>query len=91
MEAWFLADRNALVRFYGKDFLIRNLPGSETNVEAILKDDLEPSLNHAASPTQKEEYHKTKHGFEILAMIDPSKVEAGSPHAKSFHDFLRSL
>ena len=91
MEAWFLADRDALVRFYGKDFLVKSLPGTETNVEAIRKDDLEQKLNHAASPTPKREYHKTRHAFDILATIDPKQVESGSPHAKSFHDFLRSL
>jgi hypothetical protein len=40
MEAWFLADREALAEFYGNGFSAQNLPGSPTNIEAIPKDDL---------------------------------------------------
>jgi len=48
-------------------------------------------INATRATRTKGTYHKTNHAFEILGRIDPSKVEAGSPHAKSFHDFLRSL
>jgi len=92
MEAWFLADRDTLGRFYGDGFLANSLPGSSTNIEAIPKNDLEPKLKHASKPTKtKGEYHKTKHGFALLALIDPAKVEAASSHAASFHQFLRGL
>lgn len=92
MEAWFLADRDALETFYGDGFLLSSLPGSPTNIEAIPKDDLEPRLKSASKPTKtKGEYHKVKHGFALLALIDPSKVEAASPQAAKFHEFLRSL
>lgn len=91
MEAWFLADREALAGFYDGGFLARSLRGSSTEVEAVRKDDLEPCLKHASKPTKKGEYHKTKHGFALLALIDPLKVEAGSSHAVDFHQFLRSL
>jgi hypothetical protein len=91
MEAWFLADREALAEFYDGGFLPKSLRGSPTSVEAIRKDDLEPCLNHASKHTQKGEYHKTKHGFALLALIDPKKVENASHHAAEFHQFLRTL
>lgn len=91
MEAWFLADRDMLSAYYGDGFLAGKLPGSPTSIEAVLKDDLERSLRHASKPTTKGEYHKTKHGFKLLALIDPAKVENASPHAKQFNDFLRGL
>jgi hypothetical protein len=92
MEAWFLADREALAAFYGGGFLANSLPGSATNVEAILKEDLEPRLKRASAPAKtKGEYHKVRHGFALLALIDPAKVENGSSHAEQFNDFLRSL
>jgi hypothetical protein len=92
MEGWFLADRDALAEFYDGGFLSKSLPGSPTNIEAVPKSDLEPSLKHASRQTNtKGEYQKVKHGFALLALIDPGKVEAGSPHAASFHQFLRSL
>lgn len=91
MEAWFLADREMLAAFYDGGFLANSLPGTPTNIEAVRKDDLEPGLKRASRPTKKGEYHKTKHGFALLGLIDPLKVETGSPHARQFNDFLRSL
>jgi len=91
MEARFLADREALGEFYDGGFLANSLPGSR-NVEAIPKGDLEPALKHASKPTKsKGEYHKVRHGFPLLALINPTRVESGSTHAKQFNDFLRSL
>lgn len=92
MEAWFLADRETLGTFYDGGFLPNSLPGSPTYVEIVPKVDLESRLKHASRPTKtKGEYHKTKHGFALLALIDPTKAEKGSPHAKQFNDFLRAL
>lgn len=92
MEGWFLADRQALTEFYDGGFLARSLRGSPTDIEAVRKDDLEPCLKHASKSTKtKGEYHKTKHGFELLGMIDPTKVGNASPHAARFHQFLRGI
>lgn len=92
MESWFLADREALARFYNGGFLANSLPGSPTNVEVVPKDDLQPSLKHASKPTKtKGEYHKIKHGFALLALVEPAKVGGGSPHAKLFNEFLSGL
>ena len=91
MEAWFLADRDALAKYYGARFRRQNLPGDERRIEEIPKDDLEPSLVRATRDTQKGQYHKTRHGFALLGLIDPLKVQMGSPYAQAFHSFLRSL
>jgi hypothetical protein len=90
MEAWFLADRDTLAAYYGQGFRLNALPGDERHIEAISKDDLVPSLEQATSDTKtKGQYHKTRHGFALLALIDPAKVEAGSQYAAVFHRFLR--
>ena len=89
MEAWFLADRATLAAFYGTGFRRNSLPGSEENIETIRKDDLEPSLKRASKDTTKGEYHKTKHGFALLALIDPARVENATPNAAALHQFLR--
>lgn len=92
MESWFLADRETLAAFYDGGFLANSLPGSANDIESIPKDDLEPKLKHASRSTKtKGKYHKVKHGFALLAIIDPIKVEKGSPQAKRFNDFLRGL
>jgi hypothetical protein len=91
MEAWFLADRDALAAYYGQGFRLNALPGDERHIEAIPKDDLVPSLEDASRATKtKGQYHKTRHGFALLAMIDPIKVEAGSQYAAAFHRYLRT-
>jgi len=92
MEAWFLADREALATFYDGGFLGKSLPGSATNTEIVRKQDIEPALKNATRKTNtKGEYRKIDHGAALLALIDPTKVEKASPHAKRFNDFLRNL
>lgn len=91
MEAWFLADTTVLATFYGSNFISGPLPGSPTNIETIPKDDLEPRLKQASKNCQKGAYKKVKHGFALLALVSPAKVEIGSAHAKQLNAFLRSL
>ncbi len=79
MEAWFLADPEALAAYYGQHFGAKALPGRE-NVEQIAKADIERSLKDATKKTQKGEYHKIRHGAELLARIDPTKVRKRAPH-----------
>lgn len=91
MEAWFFADRATIEMYYGHGFQPTALRGSALSVENIAKDDLVPSLQTATRRSAKRVYHKTRHGFDILALIDPARVERGAPHAAEFHRFLRSL
>lgn len=80
MEAWFLADKELLADYYKHGFLVNSLP-AQTNVELVAKRDVLQALEHASMETQKGRYHKTKHGFDLLARIDPSKVKRASTHA----------
>jgi hypothetical protein len=91
MEAWFLADRQALATYYGSGFRLNALPGDELHVEIIAKTDLESSLKNATKNTQKGEYHKTRHAFALLELIRPEQVEQSSKHAGDLHTFLRAL
>lgn len=89
MESWFLADKGALREFYGDKFLVKSLPAA-MDVETVAKTDVAKSLEHATRPTGRK-YHKTQHGFQILASLDPTKIENGSVHAKRLVAFLRTL
>jgi hypothetical protein len=92
MEAWLLADRNTLAKFYGSGFRPNRLPGTEQHIEGIRKEDLEPALINATRDTKtKGKYDKIGHGMVLIGQIDPLKVSASSPHAAAFHNFLRSL
>jgi len=87
MEAWFLADRQALGSFYEQGFLSGSLPG-HANIEEVPKDELVRRLEHASRNTQKGRYHKTRHGFALLALIDPQRVRAASRRAGTLFDVL---
>ena len=82
MEAWFLADKDALTRYFGDGFNRNALPGL-SDIEDISKGDLENGLKNATQRCNpKGKYHKGHHSFAILAELDPEKVTATSPHAK---------
>jgi hypothetical protein len=82
MEAWFLADRQALAGYYGQGFTAGSLPG-QPSIELISKQDVLRALKQASKNTKtKGEYHKTKHGFDLLELIDPNRVRAASVHAE---------
>ncbi len=84
MESWFLADKSCLKTFYDQGFNEKALP-KRKEIELILKKDVSAGLENATKYTQKGLYHKTRHGFDILALIDPKKVEAVSRFAAQLH------
>lgn len=79
MEAWLLADPEALAAYYGKDFHRGALPRRE-DVEAIPKAQVESALKEATRPTQKGSYHKIRHGADLLGKIAPEKVRRRARH-----------
>ncbi len=87
MEAWFLADKESLVAYYGNDFNQHALPARQ-DIENIAKNDVLNSLKNATSSVSKGEYGKGRHSFDILGLIDPIKVIAASPQAKRLVDTL---
>lgn len=89
MEAWFHADRRTLEEYFGGSFKSTAL-SRRANVEEIPKAELFDGLKGATKDCQKGGYSKGQHSFEILALIDPSKVAAASPHAERLLSALRS-
>ena len=89
MEAWLLADRQALRNFFGRSFNENGLPRF-SNLESIPKDSLEPSL-HRATANCNPQYTKGPVSFDILRRVNADNVAARCPHAKALLDFLRSL
>lgn len=81
MEAWFIADVDALKEFYGKGFSERALPRNR-NVETVPKADVERGLKAATRRTKPGEYHKTQHAPDLLKQISPAKVRAASAHCE---------
>ncbi len=90
MEAWFLADKDCLVAYYGNGFNQNALPARQ-DIENIAKNDVLNGLKNATrSGVSKGEYGKGQHSFDILAQIDPDKVVAASSHAKRLVDTLKA-
>lgn len=86
MEAWLIADVDALARFYGQKFRARDVP-ARANVEAIAKKDLYDALARATRETRTP-YCKSD-GFALIGKICPRKVCERSPvHARRFFERL---
>lgn len=80
MESWFLGDKDAVAKYYGKGFKQSAL-SANAHPEHVDKGDVLDGLKNATRNTTKGVYHKGKHSFDILAVIDPAKVRKACPHA----------
>ena len=87
MEAWFLADKSALKKYYGDGFKESAL-SANPKIEEIPKRDVINGLDRATIATSKGPYHKTKHGFDILELVDPNAVQQRSPYADALFTLL---
>lgn len=87
MKAWFLANPDALVAYYGKGFRKEALP-SKKNVEQIPKADVFAALDRATRDAGGKGRYDKAHGFDLIGRIDPAKVRKASPHAQRFFDAL---
>ena len=91
MEAWFLADPEALEQYYGQRFNKKALRPNP-KIEEITKFDVLTCLNEATGNTQKGAYHKTQHAPAILERINPGKVKKAAPNCqRMFNEILTRL
>lgn len=88
MEAWFFADKETLAAYYGQGFQRNSFPRRH-DVEQIPKEKVFRALRDASRHTQKGEYHKTRHGFDLLEKIDPVLVRKASDHANNLFAVLQ--
>ena len=90
MESWFLADRDALKRFFGQGFKDNQLPAAMRAIEQVTKADVYQALQNAtANCKTKAAYGKGEHSFKLLTLIDPTKVTGASQWAQRFIDELK--
>jgi len=90
MEAWFLADIDALRQYYGKKLQESAIP-KNPNVEEIDKTRLESSLEAATRHTSKGQYHKTRHASKLLELLDVDKVRKASQYCNRFFTTLDQI
>ena len=89
METWFLADREALRRFFGPS-LNENHFSQWPDLQAVPKDTVLNVMEMSTANCQRP-YSKGKVSFELLGQIDPDIVATACPHAGQLLDYLRRL
>lgn len=90
MENWFLADHQALGKYFGQGFRGASLP-KQRNVESVAKNEVYSALRRATENCDtKGTYSKGKHSFALLESIDPAKVEVAAPFAKRVLDKVKA-
>jgi len=89
MEAWIVADPEALTSFYGQHFNANALPARQ-NLEEEPKQDLYDKLDRATGNRRltKGRYGKIRHASELLKRIDPAKVAVRCPRFATFTRWL---
>jgi hypothetical protein len=90
MEAWFLADAEALRKYYGQEFRENAVTGNP-KVEEIPKNDVFEALKTATKDTSKGPYHKTKHAPSLLKLISPALVKQASAHCRRLFESVPKL
>ncbi|NQU05412.1 MAG: DUF4276 family protein [Calditrichaeota bacterium] len=93
MEAWFMADTNALTGYYGSNLEVDKLP-KHSIVEDIPAEDIEKKLKAVTRGlSNRKNYYdnKPKHGSEILSRLDPEKVIKAAPHCKALFNTLETV
>ena len=87
MEAWIVADADALNRYYGRSFSARLLPRA-ADLESVAKSEVEGSLRRATERTGKGRYHKIRHASDLLQRVDAEMVKARCRHCRRLFDEL---
>ena len=87
MEAWIVADPEALAEFYGKKFHASKLPVRQ-NLEEEPKESINDNLAKATKDTSKGAYAKIRHASKLLGLIDTNKVAVRCPRFATFTTWL---
>jgi hypothetical protein len=90
METWFLADRAMLRAYFGPEFAEKHIQ-AWPSLEDVPKPTVYDVLEKATANCRRKAYAKGRTSFEMLARLDPVKVEGACLHAKTFLDRLRKL
>ena len=90
MESWFLADPDALAKYYGQGFS-RKAIGQTVDIEAVPKSEVFNRLKSATANTIKREYNKVRHAPDLLAKLDPKLVQRQAKHCRTLFETLRKM
>jgi hypothetical protein len=89
MESWFLADIQALKRYFGQGLSETRLRGNRA-IEQISKKDVLSRLKDATRTTLKQKYDKAEDAPHLLRQLDPTLVRNASPHCQRIFTIVGS-
>jgi hypothetical protein len=87
MEAWLVADREALAGYYKQGFNAKALP-DRINLEEEPKTHIYAALEAATRQTQKGSYGKIKHASQLLRQVSPEKAQTRCPHCRRLFETI---
>jgi len=87
VEAWFVADLDALRAFYGQGFHENAIP-KDRDVEKLDRKTLESGLKRATRHTTKGPYHKIHHAAKLLESLNSQTVRSKAPHCDRLFETL---
>ena len=89
MEAWFIADPQALVKHFGHDFNSNVLP-SPQNAEKTLPKDMTAAIRRGLGRggSRRRDYDKVTDGLKLLQLIEETRVSQHCPHFRRLMNFL---
>ena len=88
MEAWLVADGDALAHYYGQGFRGNALPATP-DLESVSKREIEKALQTATRAPTKGRYAKIRHASQLLQRIKPERVRERCASCGRLLDFLR--
>jgi hypothetical protein len=87
MEAWLVADPDALTEYYKQGFNANALP-RRMNLEEEPKEQIYSALENATRHTQKGSYGKIKHASDLLKRVSQEKAKDRCGHCRRLFDTL---
>ena len=87
VEAWLVADPDALKDYYGQGFR-RNVLPYRHDVEDIPKANLLPALERASEQTSKGRYRKIQHCADLLKRLNVAAVRGRAEHCERLFDTI---
>lgn len=88
IEAWFVADQQAFIKYFGRDFNSNALP-SPQNAESTSPNELMAAIRNGLRRTQRRrDYDKVSDGLKLLQLIDEDTVSQNCQHFRRLIAFL---
>ena len=87
MEAWFIADPQALINHFGQDFSVKALP-SPQNAESVSPSELTIAIRKALRNSSRRHYDKVTDGTKLLQGVNHVQVGQYCRHFQRLMDYL---